>query len=153
VIDQLGEWGQRWTQRFDPDDLDVSLLMWDIQRRLVLDRLPDTQTVIRFDFSGVPRRHAARRTWWLVIRRPEVDLCLRDPGFPVSLVMKADLAALAKVWMGDVALAEAMRAGLVALEGPRELVRAMPDWLGLSHFAGVVHPVRARPAAPPGRGA
>jgi hypothetical protein len=67
----------------------------------------------------------------------EVDLCLKDPGFLVDVVVSADLRALTRVWMGDVQLAETVRAGLIRLEGPPSLVRAFPAWLALSAFAGV----------------
>ena len=38
----------------------------------------------------------------------------------------------------------AVRAGEIRLEGPRDLVRAFPGWLLLSHFAGVQRPRPAR---------
>jgi putative sterol carrier protein len=72
-----------------------------------------------------------------VLERPDVDLCLKDPGFLVDVVVSADLRALTRVWMGDVRLAETVRAGLIRLDGPRLLVRALPTWLTLSAFAGV----------------
>ena len=31
--------------------------------------------------SGHPSRHKGMRTWWLILDRPEVDLCLTDPGW------------------------------------------------------------------------
>jgi hypothetical protein len=77
------------------------------------------------------------RTWWLVLERPEVDLCLKEPGFPDDIVVSADVQALIRVWMGDVQLAETVRAGLIRLDGPRSLVRGFPSWLTLSGFAGV----------------
>jgi hypothetical protein len=77
------------------------------------------------------------RTWWLVFARPEVDLCLKDPGFPVDVVVTADLRTLTRVWMGDVPMAAALRAGAIRLEGPTSLVRAFPTWLRLSSFAHV----------------
>ena len=70
----------------------------------------------------------------------EVDLCLKDPGFPVDVTVDADLTALTRVWMGRLALGEAGRSGLVRTEGPRALVRAFPGWLGLSTFATVPMP-------------
>jgi hypothetical protein len=51
--------------------------------------------------------------------------------------------------MGDVRLAETVRAGLIRLDGPRSLVRAFPTWLTLSAFADVERvgaAVAARPA-------
>jgi hypothetical protein len=111
--------------------------MWDIHRRVNLDALPAERVVVRFEFRGVPATMRCPRYWWLVLERPEVDLCLKDPGFLVDLVINADLRALTRVWMGDVRLAEAVRAGLIRLEGTRSLVRAFPTWLSLSAFAGV----------------
>jgi hypothetical protein len=72
--------------------------------------------------------------------RPDVDLCLKDPGYEVDLVVEADLMALTRVWMGDVPLQDAVRGGLIRPDGPRELVRAFPSWFGLSLFAGVERP-------------
>ncbi|HET9299965.1 MAG TPA: hypothetical protein VFO11_08470, partial [Candidatus Polarisedimenticolaceae bacterium] len=72
--------------------------------------------------------------------RPDVDLCLKDPGFEIDLVVDADLAALTKAWMGDVRLADVMRSRLVRVEGPTALVRAFPGWLALSGFAHVERP-------------
>ena len=147
VIDRLGEWGQRWARRqVRPEDLDAALLMWDIHRRINQRRLPLRRVVVRFDFRGLPRFQVGRKTFWLVLSRQETDVCLRDPGFPVDLVVSADLEALTRVWMGDLSLAQAMRHGLVSVEGPRYLVRAFPGWLALSAFASVERPRRTMPS-------
>jgi DNA-binding HxlR family transcriptional regulator len=141
LIDALGEWGQRWARtHIDVDDLDPGLLMWDIHRRLNIERLPDRRVVAQFDFRGMSRDARYPRTFWLILEQPSVDVCLKDPGFEVDLVVDADLAALTKVWMGDVRLDDMRRAGLIRLVGPRELVRAFPAWLALSGFAGIERP-------------
>jgi DNA-binding HxlR family transcriptional regulator len=145
VIEQLGEWGQRWARsQLGREDLDPGLLMWDIHRRINLDRLPERRVVVRFDFGGVPRASRCPTTWWLILQRPEVDLCLKDPGFDLDLVVSADVAALTRVWMGDVSLADMMRRGLIRFEGLPIFARAFPTWLALSSFAVVPRP---RPAA------
>jgi DNA-binding HxlR family transcriptional regulator len=150
LIQCLGEWGQRWARaQVGRGDLDPGLLMWDIHRRVNLEALPAERVVVQFDFQGVPPTQRCPRTWWLVLERGGVDLCLKDPGFLVDIVVRADLRALTRVWMGDVPLAEAVRAGLIGLDGPRSLVRAFPAWLALSAFAGVDRAgdaVGARPA-------
>jgi DNA-binding HxlR family transcriptional regulator len=145
VIEGLGEWGQRWVRQEveSPDDLDPSLLMWDIHRRLNVNRLPSGRVVIQFDFRGVPKSFRSQKMFWLILKRPEVDVCLKDPGFEVDLFVSADLSALTKAWLGDIRLTEAMRSGLVTVEGPRKLVEAFPGWLALSGFAGVERPRRA----------
>jgi DNA-binding HxlR family transcriptional regulator len=138
LIQCFGEWGQRWARaQIGSGDLDPGLLMWDIHRRVNLEALPAARVVVRFDFRGVPAIMRCPTTWWLVLDRREVDLCLKDPGFLVDLVVSADLRTLTRVWMGDVRLAEAVRAGLIRLEGPSSLVRSFPTWLTLSSFAGV----------------
>jgi hypothetical protein len=114
--------------------------MWDIRRRVNTDRLPDRRVVVQFDFRAVPKTVRRPPTYWLILERPDVDLCLKDPGFEVDLVVDADLVALTKAWMGDLRLADAMRSGLVRVEGPTALVRAFPGWLALSGFADVERP-------------
>jgi hypothetical protein len=72
-------------------------------------------------------------------------------GFEIDLVVNADLVALTKAWMGDVRLADAMRSGLVRVEGPTALVRAFPGWLALSGFADVERPRAGAARQPPDR--
>jgi hypothetical protein len=83
------------------------------------------------------------RTWWLILERPEVDLCLKDPGFDVDVVVSAEAATMARIWMGQVDFAQALRAGTVRLEGPRPLLHALPGWRLPSPYAHVERPVHA----------
>src|SRR5918996_1343799 len=138
VLDGLGAWGQRWVHgQFDPHNLDVGVLMWNVRRRIDVRRLPPERVVVRFDFRGLPPRYSGMRTWWLILQKPEIDLCLKDGGFPVDVVVDAEAAAMARIWMGQLEFAHALRAGAVRLEGPRALVQALPGWLLLSHYAHV----------------
>ena len=144
VIESLGIWGQRWIHgRASAENLDAQLLLWDIRRRLAVDQLPDRRVVVRFEFRGVPRGRGPA-TLWLVLSRQEVDACDKDPGYGIDLVVAADLAALTRVWLGDVSFEEAVRARDIRVEGARELVRAFPRWLLRSHFADVARPRSAR---------
>lgn len=133
VIVRLGEWSQRW---FDPlldeDALDPQLLMWDMHRRLNADRLPARQVVVQFDFVGSP---AGR--YWLLLEPGAPSVCWDPPGFEIDLVVRADTLALHRVWLGHQPFADALRRGLIELDGPRDLVRGFPDWLALSQFAPV----------------
>jgi DNA-binding HxlR family transcriptional regulator len=144
VIEQLGAWGQRWIHgRASVENLDASILLWNIRRRLAVDRLPDRRLVIRFDFRAVPPRRGPA-TAWVVASRAEVDVCLKDPGFGIDLVVAADLRAFVRVWLGDVSFDQAVRGRDIRLEGPRDLARAFPGWLLLSHYARVARPRPAR---------
>lgn len=152
LIDRFGEWGQRWARsQLGQGDLDPGLLMWDIHRRIHIERLPERRVVVRFDFRGVPRTLRRPMTWWLVFERPEVDLCLKDPGFDVDLVVHADVAALVRVWMGDVKFADGMRHGLIRLDGMPGVARAFPTWLALSRLAAVPRPRLTSGRSPQGR--
>jgi hypothetical protein len=93
--------------------------------------------VVRFDFRGVPAGHKAPKTYWLVLQRPDVDLCIIDPGFEVDIFVDADLASLTKVWLGEVTIRQAIREGGIKLAGDRQGVRDFPSWLLLSTLAAV----------------
>jgi DNA-binding HxlR family transcriptional regulator len=140
VIEGLGAWGQRWTVRVNPRNLDAGLLMWNIRRRIPVERLPAQHVVVRFDYRGIPSGHRSPRTYWLELDRPEVDLCVSDPGFEVDLYVDADLAAMAKVWLGDLSLASVLRSKEVRIIGPRTLVRDFQSWLPRSAYATVPRP-------------
>lgn len=138
VLDRLGAWGQRWaTSQFDPQNLDLGLLMWNMRRRVDASRLPDRRVVARFEFRSFPARCRPQRTWWLLLDRRGSEVCLKDPMLDVGLEVEADAGTLARVWMGALTFEDATRAGGLSLEGPRELVRAFPGWFLLSRFAGV----------------
>jgi len=143
VLERLGEWGQRWaTTQFEPDNLDLTLLMWNVRRRIAFKQLPARRIVVRFDFRAFPPRCRPLRTSWLILERRGSDVCLKDPGFDVDLVVAAEAQAMARVWTGAVTFAQAVREGGLRVEGPRDLVRAFPGWLLLSHFAHVKRPSR-----------
>jgi DNA-binding HxlR family transcriptional regulator len=143
VVERLGEWGQRWSSsQFEIENLDMGMLMWNVRRRIDVERLPAGRVVVRFDFRAVPARCKAMRTFWMVLQRPEVDVCLKDPGFDVDVVVSADAATMARVWMGKLTFAQAQRSGDIRVDGPRDLAHALPGWLLLSHFAHVA-PARA----------
>lgn len=140
VIEGLGAWGQRWTVRIERDNLDPGFLMWNVRRRIALDLLPPGRIVVHFKYGGVPVRHRGPRLFWLIFENMQADLCIKDPGFEVDLWVEADLAAMARVWLGDITFGHALRSGGVQLTGSRKLAQAFPTWLMLSHFAAVPRP-------------
>ena len=135
MIEQMAVWGERWVRReVSREDADAGLLMWAIRRSIRTDETPEVRTVLHFHFPAAPQ---AKRCWWLVIDGPEVDMCLRDPGFDVDLTVHSEPHVLASVWMGDLSLVEALRRRAVRLQGPDHNVRAFPRWFGLSSVASV----------------
>jgi hypothetical protein len=71
-----------------------------MQRQIDPAEIPPGRTVIRFEFRGLPKGRRGRGYWWRVIQCPEVDVCLKDPGFDVDAVVRADLAAFTKLSLG-----------------------------------------------------
>jgi DNA-binding HxlR family transcriptional regulator len=140
IVRSLGEWGQRWARSdYGRDELDPGLLLWDMRRHLRPGGLGVERCVIEFRF---PRQAPGRRRYWMVDNTDGVDVCLTDPGFPVDVVVSANLEALTKIWMGDASFAHELERRRVDIDGPSRLVQRIPDWLGQ-------HPVLAsiRPAA------
>ena len=133
IVKDLGEWGQRWVNHdVSLEDVDPGLLIWDMRRRINMDRLPDKRVVVQFDFHG-----ASTGTYWQVLEHPEPSVCLKPPGFDVDLFINADTIAMHRVWMGKLQWADALRQDLIEIEGPTPLVRDFPNWLALNIFSGV----------------
>ena len=141
VVVHLGKWGTRWTSPVRRDRLDAGLLTWDMRRRIAVDKLPQKRVVVQFDFRGCPAGHKAPRRYWMVMERPQVDLCIIEPGYEVDLFVDADLVAFSKVWVGELPIRQVIREGGIKLCGMREAVRDFPSWLLLSTLAAVPRPV------------
>ncbi|HYG87194.1 MAG TPA: helix-turn-helix domain-containing protein [Azospirillum sp.] len=133
VVECIGFWGQRWVQS-EPSlrNLDPSLLMWDMRRNLDPTPMPAGRRVVQFLY---PEQPLARRSWWLIVERGEVDLCSVDPGFDPDLYVVTDLRTMTAIWMGLTSLAEEVKGERVKLTGDRDLALSMHHWLGLSPFA------------------
>jgi DNA-binding HxlR family transcriptional regulator len=135
VVRALGIWGQEWLE-LKREDLDPDFLMWQIFQHLQQDKLPADKRVVRFDFKGV------RKSYWLVLKRGDPDLCYSDPGFGEHLMVRADLETLTRVYLGELELNAAWATGLVEVDGPRDVVKSMAAWFPVSGFARYARPVR-----------
>ena len=134
VIEALGAWGVRWAFGDPrPEELDAGLLVWKIHQRINRELLPETRTVVEFDFTG-PR---GRRVWLLLERR-DVSVCVTPPGFDSDLIVRADLASFYRVWLGHVEYEAAIRCGSVVVEGLPALAKQLPRWFMWSPMARFV---------------
>jgi DNA-binding HxlR family transcriptional regulator len=140
VLSGLATWGQRWTDRARPENLNPGVFMWILRRRIASERLPARRVVVKFNFSGVPANYRGNRKFWLVLERSAIDVCVHDPGFEVDIYLDADLTAMVKVHLGDLAFAEALRTQQIRMSGVPGLIRQFPSWLLLSAYAGVPRP-------------
>lgn len=135
IIEQLGVWGQRWARSdMSKKDLDPSLLMWDMHRRIDTSYFPEGRTVLRFEYVDYP---AKMRLWWLVITDDGVDICLKDPGYEVDLFVQTRLKTMTQIWIGDMSVSKARRNKHLTMSGNTALKNSMSSWLGCSLLAGV----------------
>jgi DNA-binding HxlR family transcriptional regulator len=147
IVMMLGDWAQRWGEvEISEKNLDPDLLLWDIHRRIEIDKLPDRRVVAQVDLVG-----ALSKSYWLVLEKPEPSVCWTDPRFDIDIVMTADAIGIHQVWMGHRSIDSALRYGLIELDGPTELCRALPEWLRLNVFAfrpgGRLHPAESESVA------
>jgi DNA-binding HxlR family transcriptional regulator len=141
VIDALGTWGYNWASKdLHDEQLDPDFLMWALRRLVHTDALPDERVVVVFRF-----RRFTDRLYWLVLQRPEVDLCLYDPGYEVSLEVEGTVAALARVCLGQTDLPCALKSAEIEVRGAPRYRHALSSWLGVTHFAALAGRAASKP--------
>jgi DNA-binding HxlR family transcriptional regulator len=150
VVGALGHWGLVHARdRIKASDLDPSLLMWGFRKRADRRALPDRRVVVRFEFSGVPAARTRFRILWLLLARAAVDVCAKDPGFPVDLVCRGRIADFVAVYLGHARWRD-LAGKALTIEGDRHLARELPAWIRLDQVVGRDFPV-VRPDAGPSR--
>jgi len=135
VVEAMGVWAQRWLRHelIAADNLDPDLLMWDIRRTVsAQERASSRRSAVEFQLSGVRRD---RSRYWLVFDRGQVDLCFRDPGFEIELLVSSPLRTMTEVWLGHLTIEQAIREGRLRLEGEQHAIKAFGSWFSLSPFA------------------
>jgi DNA-binding HxlR family transcriptional regulator len=139
VIDQLGGWGARWAFG-DPraNELDPVVLLWWMRRRVCVEAVGKSRAVIQFDFGG-----RSRKSYWLLIERADVSVCLKNPGFDIDVTVSTDIVAFYRVWLGRVTLSEALRGRQVRLGGTPADIRAFSGWFAWSPMADTVRAASA----------
>jgi DNA-binding HxlR family transcriptional regulator len=131
VIDGLARWGTFYARdRLETSDLDPGVFMWTLRRRAFLAQLPDRRVVLQFEFSGVAASRTKLRLMWLVLDRPAIDVCLKDPGFAVDAVVRGDIAVLVAILLGHARWKDKLGQAL-RVEGEAEVTRRLPGWFGL----------------------
>ena len=86
----------------------------------------------------------------MVLEPSEVSVCLQHPGFDVDLEVIVDTATLYRVYLGQAALAGAIRAGQLTMSGPRTLQRGFGHWFTWSAFAPASRSAQKRRTAAAG---
>jgi DNA-binding HxlR family transcriptional regulator len=136
VVDALGQWGMTYTHdRIKRSNLDPALLIWGMRKRVDLGALPDRRVVLRFEFSGVPASRTKLQIMWLILGRSGADVCMKDPGFAVDLILRGNIRDYVEVYLGHVKWRDAARSAL-QLDGDSQIARAFPGWLGFETANG-----------------
>lgn len=135
TINSLAIWSKEWLPAtLSADRADPDLVMWDMHRRMNLDRMPKPRTVIQFGFTDQPKD---KRLRWIVGETNRIELCITDPGFEIDLYVETDSRTVTLVWYGDIPLDRALDEGTIALHGPPRLCDAFPSWLQLNMLSSI----------------
>jgi DNA-binding HxlR family transcriptional regulator len=141
VVDALGRWGLIYGRdRVQPDDLDPTVLMWAMRRRVDRKALPERRIVVRFDLTGVPRVRTGARLYWLLLEPANVDVCYKDPGYSVDVTVAGKVSALVDAYLGHSTWREVTNRDL-SVRGERELVRHLSKWLQFDKRPGHELPI------------
>ncbi len=83
---------------------------------------------------------------WLILEQSGVDVCLKDPGFPVDLTVQGDVAVLIAIYLGHASW-QAMVGKQISIEGDSRMAQQLPTWLRLDKRLGRDYRPLARPSA------
>lgn len=107
-----------------------------MRSRVRVEQLPQQRVVVQFDFRG-----AVHESYWLVLTREDVSVCLTHPGFDLDVLVTADLATFFRIWLGHMDFTVALQEDLVEIEAIPTLVHDFPHWFAYSHAAATVRAV------------
>ena len=124
VCDALGLWGATWVE-IAPEHLDPYAALWGMCRGMSHLTLPAQPVTIRFELRSTPR---SPRRYWLLVRAPEPEVCVKPPGFDEDLVVTTDPDWLVRWVLGQTSLGHGMKARRVDVDGPQDLVRTLGIW-------------------------
>jgi DNA-binding HxlR family transcriptional regulator len=123
----LWDWAEHWV----PEDpavaaRDPSVILWWLRHRVDPAAAPSQQVAIEIDM----REARPERTWLLLARGAEPNVCLEDPmlGDDRYVYVEGGAEGLLSVARGQRTWADAIGDGSLAAYGPPELVAAMPGW-------------------------
>ncbi|SFQ24486.1 winged helix-turn-helix transcriptional regulator [Tranquillimonas alkanivorans] len=157
LVGALAVWGQRWTRReLEEGEMDLGLLIWGLEYSVDPTAFGPKRHVLQLDVTDQPKH---KRLYWFVCEDGSLELCVSDPGGETDIFLAATLRDLIHIYRGDLALAAALDAGVLTVDGPPRLTRRLPAWFNVGVVAATPPvagaPLRQRPerdelAPPPG---
>ena len=105
-------------------------LLRDLAGAIDLAELPSGDTVIQITLTDVegPSKH------FINIQGDSVQACDQDLGFEVTVYITSTLAAMTRIWYGELPVRKAVDRGEMTVVGPSIYARNIGKWLGISSF-------------------
>ena len=140
ICDAMGQWGARWLE-IEPQHRDPTYALWATMKLVDVDKLPERPIVVRFDLRGHPQDH-----YWMVLRKPQPELCTKGTGFVEDIVAHTDASCLIDIHLRRTTYSTALRNGRLVMDGAPQLIRQFVSWIRPSPYADVI-PARQAPGS------
>lgn len=128
----MAAWGLKWSGRnIKEDSVDIGALMWDVQKTLRFNELPDGENVIAITLPNARRWSK----WWIVANGRAIDLCSDSPGKDVDIYVTCPIQTLIDIWQCQIAIRDAMASGDLVVDGSSDLVTTIDNWFPISPVA------------------
>ena len=136
ILQGMARWAQRHIDaEIALEERDADVLMWNLRRRIVVDKLPKRRNVIRFNFPDAP---PPTSTFWMITKPGEpVELCVHDAGFDVDLYIETEVPILTGIYLGRRSLERDTAEGLFFMSGDPRLSKTINRWLQMSMHSRV----------------
>ena len=136
ILQGLAKWAQRHIEaEVALEDRDADVLMWTLQRRIIIGELPPRRNVVRFNFSDAT---SAASTYWLITKPGEtVELCASDPGFDVDLYVETQVTVMSGIYLGRRSFDHEIEEDRFFMSGDQRLARTIKRWLKISVYSEV----------------
>jgi DNA-binding HxlR family transcriptional regulator len=132
ILLSLGDWGMKWARsNLRAEEYDVELLMLYLQRSVQPDKLPPTETIIRFSFNDMTEK----ANWWLIADAGDIEACDKDPGKDVDVYFTTTVRAMTDIWMGKLTYRQAQKANIMSIIGHTYLVNNVTTWMANCVFS------------------
>lgn len=131
VTDAMGSWGARWLE-LDQHHVDAAYVLWATCKLVDLDKVPRKGLVARIDLDDRPKER-----FWMVIRRPQAEICSTYPGRSEDIVIRTDSETLARWHLRHITYRQATRSGRMLIEGSRASLKVFLDCIRPSPFTDI----------------
>jgi hypothetical protein len=129
VCDAMGQWGAKWLE-IQPRHLNPAYILWATTKLVDVDRIPDETIVVRFELRDRPADG-----YWMILHRPHPELCTKGTGYLEDMICQTDATCLVDLHLKRTTYPDAIRTGLLNLNGPPRLTVQFPTWFRTSPFA------------------